>query len=92
MPREKFNHLYEPKGNIFERGIIMNESTIRARRQTMVGMITKDLKALHDKAPEAHEEILKLTKDMCKLICLDHGYAEREEKVNNLYERIIAKF
>lgn len=71
----------------------MNESTIRARRQAMIGTIANHLKTLHDKAPEAHEEILKLTSDMCKLVYLnDDSPVEREEKTKALYERITAKF
>lgn len=71
---------------------MLNESTIRARRQTMVGRIGIALKKLHDKAPEAHEEILKLTKIICGLAYLTDDTEICSEKINRLYEHITAKF
>jgi hypothetical protein len=67
-----------------------------AELQLMVGMITQDLESLHDKAPEAHEEIVKLTKDVSKLICrymeVANGKTYDPEQVNKLAEVIISKF
>lgn len=64
--------------------------------QLMVGLITDDLVKLHNKAPEAHEEIVKLTKDISKLICRHIEVVDGEtydpEQVNKLAEVIVSKF
>lgn len=68
----------------------------KARLNLNVGMLSRDLVNLHNKAPEAHEEIVKLTKDLVKLI---YCYVEAvdgepydSEKANKLAEVIISKF
>lgn len=66
------------------------------RTQLMVGKITDDLIKLHNKVPEAHEEIVKLTKDVSKLICrymeVTNDKTYDSEQVEKLAEVIISKF
>lgn len=38
------------------------------RKQTLVGMISKDLQHLNEIAPNAHNEILKLSEDISQII------------------------
>ena len=68
----------------------------KAQIQLMVGKITDDLVTLHNKAPEARDEIVKLTKDVCKLICRHmeavEGKTYDPEQVNKFAEVIISKF
>lgn len=41
---------------------------LQGRKQMMIGMISKDLQALHAKAPEAHDEIVRLSRDISHII------------------------
>lgn len=41
---------------------------LQGRKQMMIGMISKDLQALHAKAPEAHDEIVRLSRDISHVI------------------------
>lgn len=38
------------------------------RKQMLIGAVSKDLRALHAKAPEAHDEIVKLSRDVSHII------------------------
>ncbi len=40
----------------------------RERKQMLIGMVSKDLQALHAKAPGAHDEIVKLSRDVSHII------------------------
>lgn len=38
------------------------------RKEMLIGAISKDLQALHDIAPEAHDEIVTLSRDISHII------------------------
>lgn len=58
----------------------------KGRKQTMIGMISKDLQALHAKAPEAHDEIVRLSRDISHIINVYMlGNTEHQNK-NDLFE------
>ena len=38
------------------------------RKEMLIGAISKDLQALHAKAPEAHDEIVRLSRDISHII------------------------
>lgn len=59
----------------------------KAHKQVMIGMISKDLRALHDKAPEAHEEIVRLSRDISHIVNVYMlGNLEHQNK-NNLFAK-----
>lgn len=37
-------------------------------KQKMIGLVCDDLKAIHDKCPEAHDEIVKLSQHISHII------------------------
>lgn len=58
---------------------------LQVRKQTMIGMISKDLQALHAKAPEAHDEIVRLSRDVSHIINVYMlGNTDHQNK-NNLF-------
>lgn len=61
------------------------------RKMMLIGAVSKDLEALHIKAPEAHEEIVKLSRDISHIINVYMlGNTEHENK-NNLFEHRLEK-
>lgn len=57
-----------------------------AVKQTLIGAISLDLKALHQKAPEAHDEIVKLSRDVSHIINVYMlGNTDHQNK-NDLFE------
>lgn len=55
-------------------------------KQTLIGAISLDLKALHQKAPEAHDEIVKLSRDVSHIINVYMlGNTDHQNK-NDLFE------
>lgn len=59
---------------------------LQGRKQMMIGMISKDLQALHAKAPEAHDEIVRLSRDIGHVINVYMlGNTEHQNK-NDLFE------
>lgn len=58
---------------------------LQGRKQMMIGMISKDLQALHAKAPEAHDEIVRLSRDISHIINVYMlGNTDHQNK-NNLF-------
>lgn len=58
----------------------------KAVKQTLIGAISLDLKALHQKAPEAHDEIVKLSRDVSHIINVYMlGNTDHQNK-NDLFE------
>lgn len=63
----------------------------KERKMMLIGAVSKDLEALHKKAPEAHEEIVKLSRDISHIINIYMlGNTEHENK-NNLFEHRLEK-
>lgn len=63
----------------------------KERKMMLIGAVSKDLEALHNKAPEAHEEIVKLSRDISHIINVYMlGNTEHENK-NNLFEHRLEK-
>lgn len=59
---------------------------LQGRKQMMIGMISKDLQALHAKAPEAHDEIVQLSRDISHIINVYMlGNTDHQNK-NDLFE------
>ena len=57
-----------------------------AVKQTLIGAISLDLKTLHQKAPEAHDEIVKLSRDVSHIINVYMlGNTDHQNK-NDLFE------
>lgn len=57
-----------------------------AVKQTLIGAVSLDLKALHQKAPEAHDEIVKLSRDVSHIINVYMlGNTDHQNK-NDLFE------
>lgn len=70
--------------------------TAKGERALMIGKIVYGLKELHDKMPEEHELIMKLTKDISNLIyqystCADSWNGD-SEKAEEVYKHIISQF
>ena len=64
---------------------------LQGRKQMMIGMISKDLQALHAKAPEAHDEIVRLSRDISHIINVYMlGNTDHQNK-NDLFERRLQK-
>ena len=64
---------------------------LKGRKQMMIGMISKDLQALHAKAPEAHDEIVKLSRDISHIINVYMlGNTDYKNK-NDLFEARLQK-
>ena len=57
----------------------------KAHKQVMVGMISKDLQALHAKAPQAHDEIVRLSRDISHIINV-YMLGNTEHQNKNLFE------
>lgn len=57
----------------------------KERKQMLVGMISKDLQALHAKAPEAHDEIVRLSRDISHIINV-YMLGNTDHKNKNLFE------
>ena len=63
----------------------------KERKMMLIGAVSKDLEALHNKEPEAHEEIVKLSRDISHIINVYMlGNTEHENK-NNLFEHRLEK-
>lgn len=58
---------------------------LQGRKQMMIGMISKDLQALHAKAPEAHDEIVRLSRDISHIINV-YMLGNTDHKNKNLFE------
>ena len=70
--------------------------TAKGEQALMIGKIVYGLKELHDKVPEEHEFVLKLTKDISNLIyqystCADSWNGDTE-KAEEIYKHITSKF
>lgn len=63
----------------------------KAHIQLMIGMISKDLQALHAKAPEAHDEIVKLSKDVSHIINVYMLGNRDHQNKNDLFEGRLQK-
>lgn len=74
----------------------MDDKTTMTRIALMYGMLIADLKELHDKVPEEHELILKLTKDVSKLIhqhsLCSKGWDDNALMDDVIYNHITGKF
>lgn len=57
-----------------------------AVKQTLIGAISLDLKALHQKAPEAHDEIVKLSRDVSHIINVYMLDNTDHQNKNDLFE------
>lgn len=57
------------------------------RKQMLIGAVSKDLQALHVKAPEAHDEIVRLSRDVSHIINVYMlGHTDHVNK-NDLFEK-----
>lgn len=64
---------------------------LQGRKRLMIGKISKDLQALHAKAPEAHDEIVRLSRDISHIINVYMlGNTEHQNK-NDLFEGRLQK-
>ena len=59
------------------------------RKEMLIGAVSKDLQALHDKAPEAHEEIVRLSRDISHIINV-YMLGNTDHK-NDLFEHRLKK-
>lgn len=57
----------------------------KAWNQKMIGMISKDLQAVYTKAPEAHDEIVKLSRDVSHIINVCMLGNEDHQNKNDLF-------
>ena len=57
----------------------------KERKFMMIGMISKDLQRLHAKAPEAHNEIVTLSRDISRIINI-YMLGNTDHKNKNLFE------
>ena len=62
----------------------------KEHKQMLVGMISKDLQALHAKAPEAHDEIVRLSRDISHIINV-YMLGNTDHKNKNLFETRLQK-
>lgn len=76
-----------------------NKVAIKAEKQLMVGKLNNELKVIYNKAPEVQEDVLKLTKTICRVI--DDWFTETDswgaknanpKLKDKLYENMVRRF